>query len=174
MLNEELEEGPNFFRIEDAVNRLSLHCDGEKYKNDGKLAIVDDLRHFLETKLNVGILERNICELEYFLCSTYIAEFLSHSKVILDPNWYPVDQQLAIAEKKGGPYLYEDGGKRCFIIAAFFPGIHPKTGLSAKHYIDMSAGFFYHFYSVSGLEIGNHMAELCEEMVDITKEAIRS
>ncbi len=169
-----LENDLNLFRQEEAVERLHYNCDSERYPNTSRLAVIDDLRHFLETKLNVTILENGFCDIEYFLCSTYIAEFLSRSRTILDPRWYPVDQQLKIAEKKGGPYLYEEGGKRCFVIAVFFPKIHPKTGNGAKYYIEMGASFFYHFYTSSGLEIGNHMAELCEEMVNFTREAIRS
>ncbi len=163
----------NLFRQEDALERLRTNCDSERYPNSSGVKIIDDLRHFLETKLNVTILEKGIYDIEYFLCSTYIAEFLSRPKTIFNPKWYPIDQELRLAEKNGGPYLYEEGGKKCFIVAVFFPGIHPKTGFSTKHYVDMSANFFYHFYASSGLEIGNHMAELCEEMVGMTKVAIK-
>jgi hypothetical protein len=162
----------NLFRQEDAMERLGWHCDKEEEKSAGGLTMVKDLKNFLETKINITILESGICDIEYFLCSTYVADFLSRAKTFFESTWYPTDQQLKIAEGKGGPRLWEDGGKKCFVIAVFFPEIHPKTGRSAKYYTEMSANFFYSFYTSSGLEIGNHMAELCQEMVGLTKEAL--
>jgi hypothetical protein len=168
-------ERPDFFREEEIHERLSRHCDTERYARRGRrIVTVDNLRGFFENQINVALLERGIPDFEYFLCSSYVAEFLSHAKTLFDSSWYAVDQQLEIAEKKGGPHLWEKGGKNCFIVAVFFPGIHPKTGFGPEHYIDMASRFFYMFYGVSGLEIGNHMANLCEEMVDITKEAIET
>lgn len=158
---------------EDLLLRLDNKSDPEKYPNDGRPILVEDLRSFLENQINLSLLEAGSMDIGYFICATYIAEFLSKGKRNFQPDWYVINQQLKIAQGNGRPCLLEEGGKNCFIIAVLFPGIHPKTGFKTDYYVDMSANFFHLFYRASGLVIGSYMSDLAQEMVPITKRAFK-
>lgn len=165
------------------------------YPKGESILKVEKLKDFFTVRLNCSLLEKNIIELEMFLCANYIGDFLSGfcgglpSQTITYKNGYkraiytrPVEHlftywQRIQAESQGelSPDNKSEGLLRgaqlCFVISVFFPTFQRRR-VGKKYYHNLGSTFFYQYWLDTKKEVTHHMAERFEDLVPLTRDAI--
>jgi len=108
-----------------------------------------------------------------FLCGIYVpkvfTEYLSHS-----PESWIASDYLLKAEKKESAFAFKQGGDVCFLICSIFVKRASWRTMNPKYYHQMGISFYHKFYARTNQEIGYHMSDNFETMVDITKNCFSS
>lgn len=141
---------------------------------DGRLRPVKSIKDFLETRLNLLLLEENKIEADLFLCASYAAgaiEELSREN-IHQHRFTAIEGLWRNSQGAGRPEKLAHGGKICFFIAVFCPQIHRRRVVSEDYYRETGQALFYQHYLATGRHITYCMSEYFPLLVSLTREAL--
>ncbi len=132
-----------------------------------------ELKRLFETRLQAAVLERRMLTEQAFLCGLYISNLLLMLSVKVPTSWYATDYLIEGFEKSS-PSAMQQGGDICFAICAIFPERGNWRQMNPAFYREAGVSLYYHYYTLSGREIGYHMSSNFSAMAEITKECVRS
>lgn len=162
---------PENLGLNDLIRRASLICKEKLPFSKDELSIVGEerLKSIFERKIAEEIFSRRLIGSDIFLCGIYVSNLLAELSTRASDSWWAVDYI-----DSDDSLVLKKGGDTCFAICGVFPERSSHRLMNVSYYQNAGAGFYYHFYSIAGKEIGYHMSQQFETMASVVQSCIHN
>lgn len=138
-----------------------------------KISSKEDFTRKLESKISQKIIQEKMVSQGMFICGIYVPKVIAQYLSTSPKSWIVTDYYFQESKTKNETFL-QQGADICFLICCLFPKRGNWRQMKIGHYQKMGVGFYYRFFLNTGKEVGYHMSDNFNEIVDITKHSIDS
>ena len=155
--------------LTELLRQASTICK-EKHVFPEGLSIIGkgQLQNVFERKISEEIFARRLISRDIFLCGIYVSKILAELASTNPESWWAVDYAFSDT-----PATLKKGGDMCFAICGIFPQRGNRRAMKISYYQEMGEGFYYHFFGRSKKEIGYHMCNNFETMVEVVQKCVQ-